>query len=469
MLKKIKNHKEDNIFLLILVAFVFYKIPHLNIPLFWDEMGVYGKSIFYLLDHKIGFLPNYLEPELSRGHPMLYVFFTASFSHFFGKDVFSMHLFNLVVSILTLFSFYYINTKLFSKKIALFSIVIIIVQPLFLAQSIMVLPEMMLVLFMLWSIYYFLNENWLGYFIATSLALFTKETAVFMPLVFSFVFIFWNLMVYRKISFKKNLFIFLPFISFFLFLQIQKIQNGWYFFPYHNPFEGDKGFFDIALIIEKFKNFLHFVFLEQGRKFIFVVSIFIFIFLFFSWNKKKQFQLIVFIAVIIGLILFSATNHFMKRYMILNLFLISSLFSVSLAQLFQNRFWLQFLAVIILSVFSLKYVRSKSFQYDENMAYLEFVDYQKELTHFLENQKDWNNEISITSNFPIKLSFEDKRYGFSDKEIKITINSKIKSNSNYIIETNPGSWRNFQEPKNYSILKFPSKGFCSVKIYRKND
>ena len=191
MLTNIKSNIENYLLFLMLLIFVVYKIPHLYEPLFWDGLGVYGRSIFTLIDTEIGFQPKYLEPNMSRGHPMLYVYLTALFTNFFGSDIFAMHLFNLVVAVITLFSTYYIGAKLWTKRIGLFASLLLVSQALFIAQSVTVLPEMMLALFLLWSVYFFLKEQWPLYFIAVSLALMTKETAVYLPPVFAFILFFY--------------------------------------------------------------------------------------------------------------------------------------------------------------------------------------------------------------------------------------------------------------------------------------
>ena len=147
MLNYIKKNTETLIFFIALLVFIFYKIPHLYEPLFWDEVGVYGRSVFALIDTEIGFQPKYLEPTMSRGHPMLYVYLTASFTKLFGSNVFAMHLFNLCVSVALLISIFYIGSKLWTKKVGLFAALLLVAQPLFIAQSVLVFPEMMLAFF----------------------------------------------------------------------------------------------------------------------------------------------------------------------------------------------------------------------------------------------------------------------------------------------------------------------------------
>ncbi|MGB0886043.1 MAG: glycosyltransferase family 39 protein [Chitinophagales bacterium] len=464
--KAISKFKAEIVFLLAALIFVIYKIPHLSLPLFWDEMGVYGKSIFYLIDHEIGFQPKYLQAELSRGHPMLFVFLASIFTKLFGSNVAAMHLFALVISLLTLFSVFYIGTKLWNKKIGLFAVLLLLAQPMFVAQSAMILPEMMLSLFFLWIVFFFLKEKWLLYFLACSLALMTKETTLYLPLVLGFVLFFYKLIFENKFAIKELSFILSPFLVFFAFLLVQKAQNGWYFFPYHNPFEGDKGFFDINTIILKFKAFYTVLFIEQGRNYSSIIGVILFVPMFFTWKRKTQYQVLTIIAVILGLLMFSATNHFVKRYMLVGISFYVFIVALVFGKLFKSREWLQYVLIFILMLCSLFQLKSPNFDYANNMSYLTFLDFQKDLATFLENQDDWQNGIYVKSSFPMSLSFEDKRYGFAKKQTQIYMNHENKKPL-YFIETNNGEWKNYKLQEDYEIVNFEKKAFNSVKIFRR--
>ena len=143
---------------------------------------------------------------------MLFVFLASIFTKLFGSNVAAMHLFALVISLLTLFSVFYIGTKLWNKKIGLFAVLLLFAQPMFVAQSAMILPEMMLTLYFLWVVFFFLKEKWFLYFIACSLALMTKETTLYLPLVLGFVHFFYKLIFENKFAFKELTFILSPFL-----------------------------------------------------------------------------------------------------------------------------------------------------------------------------------------------------------------------------------------------------------------
>lgn len=456
----VKKHIGILILLFVSILFTLYKTPHLYLPLFWDEIGVYGKSVFYLLDNEIGILPSYLEPELSRGHPMVYVYFTALFCKVFGENVFTMHLFNLIISIFLLFSVYYTSSKLFSKKVAFIAFIVLVVQPLFIAQSILVLPEVMLALFALWSIYFFITEKWICYFIFASLAMLTKETAVFIPPVLFFVWFIFNYQKEKKLL--KLFYVFLPFISFFIFLLIQKMQNGWYFFPYHNPLE--EGFFHLKTVLKKFIKFTYVLFAEQGR---FVSSFFALVGiipLFIISNKSNKFKIFTLVSIIIGLILFSSTNHFMKRYLMLAIIPYSIIVAFVISKI-SNK-WLFSIVLVIIIISSLYHTKSKYFDYDNNMSYIEVIEYHKKILTFLKSQEDWNSNIAVTSNFPLNLFFEDIRFGYEQYKHKV-VYYNVEEDSKYIIETNPGSYTKYKIPTNYIKIPFEKEGFNSVSIYKK--
>lgn len=463
----LKQNIEKILLFIALVLFVLYKIPQLSLALFWDEVGVYGNAIFSMLDNGIGFQPKYLEPDLSRGHPMLYVYLTASFTALFGANVFAMHLFNLLLSIIVLISVFFIGSSLWNRKVGLFAGLLLVAQPLFLAQSVLVLPEMMLALFALWSVYFFLKEQWLMYFLSLSLAMLTKETAIFIPPVLGFVLFFWHLFLNRKFEIKKVLIVASPLITFFAFLLLQKVQNGWYFFPYHNPFEGDKGFFDLAAIFTKAKSFFHFLFIAQSRKYSYYLGLVVFVFLFFTFKKSSQYKLIVLLGIVFGLILFSAMNHYMNRYMLLALPITSLIFAYVFSQMAKEKIYFQYAFIGFLMICTLVQIKSHKFTYDEDMGYVSVLNYHKKLSAFLEAQEDWVNHIHITANFPMNYVFNDTRYGFSNKDISVYCYSDIREAATYIVETNPGSWHDYKIPENYVQIPFEAEGFNSVRIFRK--
>jgi 4-amino-4-deoxy-L-arabinose transferase-like glycosyltransferase len=107
----------------------------------------------------------------------------ASFGLFlkiFGNTVFNAHLLALIVSFLTLFALFNFCEKYFGKWAGVFAVAALLPQPLFLAQSNLVLPEMALSLFIILSLHFFLDHKMVGYFLSASAAILIKESAIVM-------------------------------------------------------------------------------------------------------------------------------------------------------------------------------------------------------------------------------------------------------------------------------------------------
>ncbi|HWB62125.1 MAG TPA: glycosyltransferase family 39 protein, partial [Chitinophagales bacterium] len=133
----------------VLVALFIFKWNDLHLPYFWDELGVYTQAADYQYHHGISLMPASVPAWLSRGHPLFFVALSASVLKLFGENVFAAHLFSLFISSVLLFVVYRKTTKYFDSLTALVAVMLLAIQPLFLAQSALVLPEITLALFVL--------------------------------------------------------------------------------------------------------------------------------------------------------------------------------------------------------------------------------------------------------------------------------------------------------------------------------
>ena len=89
-----------------LIGFIFLKIPHLSLPFFWDEAGVYGRMIFTLANNGLSLHPEAIDQWISRGHPLLYPNIIASFCRLLGDNVTVAHSTNFAISCLLLVSMF---------------------------------------------------------------------------------------------------------------------------------------------------------------------------------------------------------------------------------------------------------------------------------------------------------------------------------------------------------------------------
>jgi 4-amino-4-deoxy-L-arabinose transferase-like glycosyltransferase len=260
MIQKIKA--VNPVYLLILSFFLF-KLNHIHHPYFWDELGVYSRAALYMFDHQISMMPNAIPPELSRGHPLLCTVIFAVGYRIFGPHVWAGHFVALLFSCGLLFLLYRIGRDFFSHAVGLLACALLAVQPVFIAQSSMVLPEIMLAFFCTASIYAYLKERFLQVALFSVLAIMTKETAVALPVSFGlhiFLAMIWQKKI-DKDSLTKLGLISSPLFAWGIFLAIQKLQNGWFFFPLHSDYVS----FSFTDIYPRLFYYLSFLFKGQGR------------------------------------------------------------------------------------------------------------------------------------------------------------------------------------------------------------
>lgn len=226
------------ILFLILCLFVFLRLDSISLPYYWDEAWVYGPAVQEMASNGPSILPGAIQEDLSRGHPMMFHFSMGLFLFLFGNTVTNSHVFALLISLCTLFIVFKISKEYLSNLYSVLVVISVASFPLFIGQSLLVYPEMMLALFALLTFYFYLKKKPIHFFIAASLLLLTKETGI----IFLFSLAIWNVVKSIFIDNKKIFsadfikgqlpFIYplLPLITFFI---IQKIKFGYVFYPEH--------------------------------------------------------------------------------------------------------------------------------------------------------------------------------------------------------------------------------------------
>ena len=231
----LRKYPYEFLFFLSLIFFVLIKLNDLLLPFQWDELGAYAPGAFKMVDTKqIGILPSCLAPNLSWGHPLLFTFCNAVVFNIFGESYIVGHSFAMIITIITLVVFFLFAQQVFDEKTAFFSSILLMAHPNFYTCSVMTLPEMMLTLFTIISVWGIVSKRWWLYAIAASLAALTKESAIVIPGLGILV-IFIDAIRLRDYLSTSRLKVFLlgivPILVFGLFMVIQKIQNGWFLYP----------------------------------------------------------------------------------------------------------------------------------------------------------------------------------------------------------------------------------------------
>ena len=398
---------------LLLGAFFLAKFVNLYTPLFHDELGVYGRALFYMLDNGPSMIPGDVDPEISRGHPLFFAFFISSLSAWLGSTYVSARLVSLLCSLVLLIATYFLGKELFSKKIGLFAAFVLAFQPLFFAQSTLILPEILLSLLATLSLLFYTRKSFWLYFIFASLMMMTKETAL---VIFSGIALYeWYLNKF-KITFKLILEVAkwsTPILWFVLFLVVQNHQHGWYLYPYHTGFVS---FSPFSVFIRTLVTVTT-LFLGQGR---FILGIAI-IAIYLKLDKEKRQQVLhenaLIIAILIPMLVFSALNYFMTRYLliILPIVIINALSVIEIRNIQPKHIAIFFLLTLPFQ-FNPFY-----FTTDNNMGYLIVVNNIKKSAAALDSVSQ-GKAVRVFVEFPEINAIEDPRNGYT-------------TNPNYILTT----------------------------------
>ena len=445
-LKYINNYKYEIFLAIILIAFTAFKWGDLHLPYFWDELNYYAPAGLYMHDNGLGLLPSNLPPELSRGHPLLFQYLTGLWFKVFGTSLFAGHSFALTISLLALLSTYKLASIFVDKTYSLVTVGILATQPVFLAQSIMILPEVAILLFGNLALYYFFKHESEKYIVASVLLVFVRETAVIIPLCLLIV----DFLISKKI--KTSIKHITPIIVLSVFFIVQKVQNGWFFFPFHIELVDNS----VLGIFQKVINSLYFIFFSQGR---FVLIPFFIFGCYNLWKENRN----LFITLII---VFAATILGFSMYMVLNryyIYLLPVLIIISVYSF--KRIKYGYLASI-LSISSIFHLTSETFNIDVDYGYQNAIKCAKQASKYLQSNNIESQQIYLQSS--ISNIYSDYRLGYHSSKIKYEATESKNKNITCALEINPNGWKtDFSDWDNFKLVKTIKEGNFEILIFKK--
>ncbi|MBL0044633.1 MAG: phospholipid carrier-dependent glycosyltransferase [Flavobacteriales bacterium] len=287
----------------IIGIFVAFKIPYLDMPFFWDEAWVYAPAIKAMHHVGPGLLPDTITPDLTRGHPLLFHFLCSIWINVFGSSRTSLHAFALGISIGLLIVSYLLAVRLGTKQVGIGAVLMIAANEMFLAQSGILLPEVMLAFFCVLSVYFYSARKPVLFVIVAVCALMTKESAIvlILSLLCWQVYCCLDRGVVQPGSLEGRwLFIIpLPVLIASFYFVYQKVALGWFFYPAHV----DMITWEPLDVIYKIKLGYVDIFEQQGQ----VIATYAFAFLApvaWRWWNRWLSLLVIALYVSIGKILF---------------------------------------------------------------------------------------------------------------------------------------------------------------------
>jgi hypothetical protein len=297
------------------------------------------------------------------------------------------------------------------------------------------------------------------------MAIFLKETAVVLAVALAVILIVnglrtrpgWRSMV------RGILALVIPGFLYGLFLLIQKHQNGWYLYPFHE----NQVNFHWSAMKGTLVDCLSSVFAEQGRLALSViVALWIVFRLFGRREGERRFMPSLawsFTVFGIGILVFSAGNVFMKRYLLCLLPPLTILSSRALFELVRVQTKVLVPATMALGLLCLGDLTSPRFNCAYDMSFRKSVILQQEATQYLANTVGMDK--AILANFPTVFGLEDPRYGYTPEKFKRS-SYRYSPKAEYIFASE--IYDQFTPPEGVrtELMKRFSSPYMNIALYR---
>jgi 4-amino-4-deoxy-L-arabinose transferase-like glycosyltransferase len=511
-------------FIILVLIFIAAKWEALFLPFFWDEAWSYMPAVDAMSNAKPCMIPNCIDSELYRGHPLFFYFLASFWAKMIGKGCFSYHAFALIISVFTLISFYKIALKLFNPQLALACCALLMCQEIFIVQSSFVLPEILIMGLTICMYHAYMSKQKWSYIMWGTLLCLTKESGIAITLCFVLSAIMSNYSVKNIRNLAAQWWLLCPFLGIALFLTYQKMVLGWYFFPLHAGMIEST----IAPVFHKLKMIWVFLFFEQGRQFIswilsvsivfilakksivsskyqtlaFICCLFIVEIATYFYFKNQQFytclcflflitmflrmskievvmkQLLTFSTVLFVIYtIFTALNFYMIRYLLVLFPFLILLFTLLFNKLsvFNKAPFALLLMVSLGLNFGLIYKKdvNKEWIDDVHLNYMNMVKVHQEAVEYCETN-DWYDQKIYTHflmDFNLKLPFlhyltRPKKFDFIHTEGPLQVGDIIVISS---VEYNESLHQEVATSKVYHLSKRFQRGSAWCEIYQKND
>lgn len=392
------------IFLLLAVVItIAVKNSHLGLPYFFDETFSYVPAIQEMAKAGPGMLPGTIPLTLSKGHPLFFYFLSSMWMKFIaGDSLILMRLFPLLISLVSLAVFHRFAKRHTNLLLANIAVVLISLQPLFLAQASLVLPEILLFTLFMVCFDSYLSRSYGLYALFGSLMMLTKETGAVFIMVFGLAYLVENYRIWNTKVFYRNLFLLcVPGLGYLIFLLLHYLKFGVFFFAEHLDYITTNS----AKVLYKFNSATSTLFLAHGRNVVFFAAIVVLTILLY---KKKSIAykrfLIISGAIIIPFLIFTILNFFTYRYIfpLMGIVLLASLAIIQQLQIKYQAVNIIYVACI-LSV-SAYYSATKRGQWDADLGYTEYLVVHQEMVKYCEQQVFYDKEFGAGLNMAMSMS-----------------------------------------------------------------
>ncbi len=395
------------IFLVLFLLLLVLKLQILNTPYHWDSM-LYIVGAHWIKDA-------HFNPLCYNRFPLLPELLACAWA-ILGDSLWVSHLLNIFVSSIGLYFTYLIGTYLFSMKTGVISALLLLVCPLYFAQSGILNHEILLTALSLATIYFAQKDKIKLYLISASLLVLAKEVG-FLTIAAIFI---WQLFKYsKKRILMRKLFICgipLIFLLIWRMVSVMQLSRDFYY-----------GFitFDWVSIKQTFKNRFLELFVNDFR---WIITFFIGLrFIVYKGKYMKEQFLILALVSIVYFSFFSIIKWGLVRYLmpIYPLFFIIGTESIVRISRDRKLFLYTMVTVIIFLSIS-QFYNNRIIEYnagsgavlESNMEYLDVVITHKQAAEYIE--KNYPDAVVLTT-WPQYMELSHPYLGYVKKPINIKI------------------------------------------------
>ena len=429
------------------------QLPNLSLPYFWDEAWSYIKAITKMSEVGPSLLPGRVPIEYSKGHPQFFYFLASTWMNLWGGSIVAMRILSLIISICLLLTVYFGLEKIANWQSAITGATLVSVQSMFLAQSILVLPEVLVSLLFVFSFFLFVSRNYLGYALSCILMVQTKETTIVLALVFGLFYLFRLSDQAERSKFRWQHLIALlsPGLIYLLFLVLHKHAFGVAFNSDHLDYFST----DIGSIIAKTKSALAHIFVHSGRTALTVIAFATITVAFFRNDVSMRPVTLALIAIVFH-ILFSVLNFFSPRYGLVAILAFITVFAYLWGQ-FKLNPYIRSVVIIALSIVCLGKSLTKKNNLDTTLGYIETVKVFQDIVNYCEDNQLQDEAFAVSFNMTYNLS--DRAMGY------------IRGEKDF---SNIRDWNHYKDAKYFifessfgenQIVRDVQKNFCRIQAF----
>ncbi len=520
------QYVRDRWFLLfVLVVFIILKYPHLSYPFYWDESWPYATAVHHMYYHGVSLMPNAINAEISRGHPLFFHAAAAIWMHIFGTTNFSLHAFALFISILVLIAVYEAGLRVFNKRVAVLSLILIATQVIFFVQSSFLLLEMLVALLGFLSFYYYVCGKYFLTALVLSMLFLTKESGLIVGFVIGLdaLIELFNKNNSIKTRLYKITAVAAPVLVIIIYFLVQYKVQGWLIFPFYKdqivhwwgPY-WDAFRLCLTYIFYDYYGYIFYGFLlllvviatvrSKNKKLlaifipaciiacmvykplsdklysrpVFVLFIITYLYFIYSYmelkifSDKRQQKMFVYITFfLLCFCSFSSANFFIHRYLLVAiipfLFIVSAL-ADKLMEYSDKRFICPFYAAVLTAV-GVSFLCIHKLD-DCNLGAYDGMKVYQSMINYLEKHNDYNKIISAT-NFQHRVHLTDPYTGYlSSNRIFTHVKYEMDTSVNLAlfdnIEPDTNRYRSIKNDEAFHIIYRVQKGIAWGEVYEKN-